>query len=146
MRVMVMVKPYQSATAADQMPSAEAVAEMGRYNDELIVAGVMVDAGGLRPLSAAGARIRWSGRKAMVLDGPFAETKEVIGGYWIWQVADLAEAVAWARKAPMEDTELELRPFFEPEDFAGIATPELIAQEKGWREDQLARAPSTGRG
>jgi hypothetical protein len=146
MRVMVMVKPYQSATAAGQMPSAEAVAEMGRYNDELIAAGVMVDGGGLKPPSAAGARIRWSGRKAMVLDGPFAETKEVIGGYWIWQVADFAEAVAWARKAPMEDTELELRPFFEPEDFAGIATPELIAQEVGWREEQLAKAPKAGQG
>jgi hypothetical protein len=140
MRVMVIVKPYQNPDQG-HMPSAEAVAEMAKFNDELIAAGVMVDGGGLKPLSQAGARIRWTGRKAAVLDGPFAETKEVIGGYWIWQVADFDEAVAWARRAPMEDTELELRPFFEPEDFAGIATPEVIAQEQGWREDQLARAP-----
>lgn len=141
MRVMVMVKPYQSADM-DMMPSAEAVAEMGKYNDELIAAGVMVDAGGLKPLSVTGARIKWTDRKPLMLDGPFVETKEVIGGYWIWQVADLDEAMAWARRAPFEDTELELRPFFEPEDFEGVATPELIAQEQGWREEQLARAPS----
>jgi hypothetical protein len=145
MRVMVMVKPYQSANQ-DMMPSAEAVAEMGRYNDELIAAGVMVDGGGLKPLSVAGGRIRWTGRKPLVLDGPFTETKEVIGGYWIWQVADFAEAMAWARKAPMQDAELELRPFFEPEEFEGIATPELIAQERGWREEQLAKAPKAGQG
>jgi hypothetical protein len=137
---MVMVKPYQKANQPD-LPTAEAVAEMGKYNDELIAAGVMVDGGGLKPLSKAGGRIQWTGRKATVLDGPFTETKEAIGGYWIWQVADMDEAMAWARKAPMEDTELELRPFFEPEDFAGVATPELIEQEKGWREEQLAKAP-----
>jgi hypothetical protein len=140
MRVMVIVKPYQSP-GTPAMPSAEAVAEMGKFNDELIAAGVMVDGGGLKPI-ANGARINFSGGKAVVLDGPFAETKEVIGGYWIWQVDSLEDAVAWARRAPMgDDSELELRPFFEPEDFAGIATPELIAQEQGWREEQLAKAP-----
>jgi hypothetical protein len=140
MRVMVIVKPYQSPDMP-AMPSAEAVAEMGKFNDELIAAGVMVDGGGLKPI-ANGARINFSGGKAVVLDGPFAETKEVIGGYWIWQVDSLEDAVAWARRAPMShESELELRPFFEPEDFAGIATPELIAQEQGWREEQLAKAP-----
>jgi len=138
MRVMVFVKPYRTPGLA--MPSAEAVAEMGRFNDELIAAGVMVDGGGLKPIADA-ARIQFTGRKGVVLDGPYAETKELIGGYWIWQVDSLDDAVAWARRAPMEDTELELRPFFEPEEFEGIATPELIAQEQGWREVQLAKAP-----
>jgi len=140
MRVMVIVKPHQLAETP-ALPDAEGVAKMGKFNDELIAAGVMVDAGGLRPVSMGAARVRFTGGRATVLDGPFTETKELIGGYWIWQVADLDEAVAWARKAPMGDTELELRPFFEPEDFAGIATPELIAQEQGWREEQLAKAP-----
>jgi hypothetical protein len=139
MRVMVIVKPYQNPDHA-AMPSAEAVAEMAKFNDELIAAGVMVDGGGLHPISK-GARVQFTGRKGVVLDGPFAETKEVIGGYWIWQVDSLEDALAWARRAPMDDSELELRPFFEPEEFAGIATPEVIAQEQGWREDQLARAP-----
>jgi hypothetical protein len=140
MRVMVMVKPYGGADDR-VMPNAEEVATMGKFNDELIAAGVMVDGGGLKPLSMGSVRISYSANKPTVLDGPYIETKEVIGGYWIWQVADMDEAVAWARKAPMGTAELELRPFFEPEDFAGVATPELIEQEKGWREKQLAQAP-----
>ena len=142
MRVLVIVK----ATAESErgtMPSAEMVAEMGRYNDQLIAAGVMVDAGGLHP-SRKGRRIDFAGGPPGVTDGPFAETKELVGGYWIWQVKDIDDAVAWARKAPMQTgAQLELRPFFEPEDFAGIASDELIAQEKGWREDQLAKSPKT---
>jgi hypothetical protein len=140
MRVMVVVKASADSEGG-ALPSAAAVARMGVYNDELIAAGVMVDGGGLKP-SRAGKRIRFDGGKAVVIDGPFAETKELIGGYWIWQVKDLDDAVAWASRAPMElGAVLELRPYFEPEDFAGIATPDLIEQEKGWREDQLAKAP-----
>jgi hypothetical protein len=116
------------------------VAEMARFNDELIAAGLMVDGAGLHPTSRA-KRVQFAGGKVTVVDGPFAETKELLGGYWILQVKDMAEAVAWISRAPMKDAELDIRPFFEPEDFAGIATPELIEQEKGWREDQLAKAP-----
>jgi hypothetical protein len=82
--------------------------------------------------------------EAIVTDGPFAETKELIGGYWIWQVKSLADAVAWAKKAPTEGDrpfDLEIRPFFEPEDFAEVASPELIAEEQGWREKQAKAAP-----
>lgn len=140
MRVMVMVKPYPTPENR-VMPTADEVAEMGKFNDELIAAGVMVDGAGLKPLSMGGVRISYTSNKPTIIDGPYIETKEVIGGYWIWQVADMDEAVAWARKAPMGTAELELRPFFEPEDFAGVATPALIEQEKGWREEQLAKAP-----
>jgi hypothetical protein len=139
MRVMVVVKASRQSEAGE-LPSPEMVAEMGRFNDELIAAGLMVDAGGLHPTSKA-RRVKFSGGKVTVVDGPFAETKELLAGYWILQVKDMAEAVAWISRAPMKDTELDIRPFFEPEDFAGIATPELIEQEKGWREDQQAKAP-----
>jgi hypothetical protein len=139
MRVMVIVKASRESEAGE-MPKVELIAEMGKFNDELIAAGLMVDGAGLHPTSK-GKRVKFAGGKVTVLDGPFAETKELIAGYWVWQVKDLAEAVSWASRAPMEETALEIRPFFEPEDFAGIATPELIEQEKGWREAQLAKAP-----
>lgn len=144
MRVLVIVKANPKSEAG-AMPSTEAVAEMGKYNDRLIEAGLMVDGAGLHP-SAKGKRVDFrAGEKAIVTDGPFAETKELIGGYWVWQVKDMVEAEAWAVQAPMEDgAQLELRPYFEPEDFAGIATPELIEQEKGWREAALAKAPKGG--
>jgi len=80
-----------------------------------------------------------------VTDGPFAETKELIAGYWIWEVKDLAQAVEWASRAPMQDGDiLEVRPFFEPEDFAGLVPDEMVEQEKGWRDEQLAKAPKAG--
>ena len=140
MRVMVIVKASPESEAG-AMPSPEMIARMGVFNDELIAAGVMVDGAGLHP-SRKGKRLSFSGGKATVTDGPFAETKELIGGYWVWQVQDMGEALDWASRAPMQDgAVLELRPYFEPEDFAGIATPELIEQEKGWRESQLAAAP-----
>ena len=139
MRVMVFVKPY-GAAPGDQMPTADELATMGKFNDELIAAGVMIDGAGLHPI-AKGARIDFTGNKATVLDGPFAETKEITGGYWIWKVESLDDAIAWARKAPMGGASLELRPFFEPEDFAGIATPEMVEEEVRWREDQLAKRP-----
>jgi hypothetical protein len=142
MRVMVIVKASADSEAG-AMPSPEMVAKMGVFNDELIAAGVMLDGAGLRP-SRKGKRLSFSGGQATVTDGPFAETKELIGGYWVWQVQDMAQALAWASRAPMQDgAVLEIRPYFEPEDFAGIATPELIEQEKGWREAQLAAAPKS---
>ena len=139
MRVMVVVKASKKSEAGE-MPSAEMVAEMGKFNDELIAAGLMVDGAGLHPTSKA-ARVKFDKSGVTVIDGPFAETKELIGGYWILNVKSLAEAVEWIKRAPMQDTELDIRPFFEPEDFAGIATPELIEQEKGWREAQLSGKP-----
>ncbi len=142
MRVMVIVKANRDSEAG-ALPSPEYVERMGVYNNELIAAGVMLDGGGLKS-SANGARIRLQSGKVVVTDGPFAETKELIGGYWIWQVKDLADAVAWASKAPTDGDrpfDLEIRPYFEPEDFAGVATPELIAEEVEWREKQAAIAP-----
>jgi hypothetical protein len=138
MRVMVIVKANKDSEAG-QMPSGEMIEKMDRYNDELIKAGVMVDGAGLKPTAQA-ARVRFGGGEPVVIDGPFTETKELIAGYWIWQVKDLADAVAWLKKAPFTDgEELEIRPFFEPEDFAGFASEEVIEKEKGWREAQLAR-------
>jgi hypothetical protein len=142
MRVLVIVKANPESEAG-AMPSPEAVAEMGAYNNELIAAGVMLDGGGLRA-SSHGARVHILRGEAIVTDGPFAETKELMGGYWIWQVKDLAEAIAWAKKAPTQGDrpfDLELRPFFEPEDFAGVASQEIIEQEKDWRDEQAKHAP-----
>jgi hypothetical protein len=139
MRVMVVVKASPESEAG-ALPDPKLIAEMGKFNDELIAAGLMVDGAGLQS-SAKAKRVKFSDRGVTVMDGPFAETKELIAGYWILNVKDMAEAVDWIRRAPMQDTELDIRPYFEPEDFAGIATPELIEQEKGWREAQLANAP-----
>ena len=139
MRVMVVVKASRESEAGE-MPSAELISEMGRFNDRLIAAGVLVDGAGLHPTAKA-KRVKYSDAGVTVIDGPFAETKEMISGYWILNVKSMDEAVEWIRQAPMKDTAVDIRPFFEPEDFAGIATPELIEQEKGWREDQLAKAP-----
>jgi hypothetical protein len=142
MRVMVIVKANPESEAG-ALPTPEYIARMGAYNDELIAAGVMLDGGGLRP-SAQGARVNLHRGKATVIDGPFTETKELLGGYWIWQVASLQDAIDWARKAPTDgdrEFNLELRPFMEPEDFAEVASPELIAQEQGWRDAQAQAAP-----
>ena len=138
MRVMVIVKANPESEAG-QMPSPEMLAEMDRYNDELIAAGVMVDGAGLRPLKDS-VRVSFDGPEPVVLDGPFAETKELIAGYWIWQVKDLQDAVTWLKKAPFKEGELDIRPFFEPEDFAGVASDEIIQKEIGWREKQLGAA------
>lgn len=119
MRVMVMVKATKNSEAG-VMPSQGLLAEMGRFNDELVKAGVMLAGDGLRP-SSQGKRVRFSGGKKTVLDGPFAETKELVAGFWIWQVKSMDEALAWARRCPDpmpgEEAELEIRPVFEPEDF-----------------------------
>lgn len=142
MRVMVIVKASRESEAG-ALPSPKLVEAMGAYNNELIAAGVMLDGAGLQS-SAKGARVSLRKGKATVTDGPFAETKELIAGYWHWQVKTLQEAVDWAKKAPTDgDSEfnLEIRPFFEPEDFAGVASEEIIAQERAWRDEQAKHAP-----
>jgi hypothetical protein len=142
MRVLVIVKA-NAESEAGALPSPEMIQTMGAYNNELIAAGVMLDGGGLKA-SSNGARVHIVRGEAVVTDGPFAETKELIAGYWIWQVKDLKEAIDWAKKAPTEGDrpfDLELRPFFEPEDFAGVASEEVIEQEKDWRAEQSRHAP-----
>jgi len=137
MRVMVIVKATKNSEAG-VMPSEELLAAMGKYNEELVKAGVMLGGEGLHP-SAKGQRVLFSGGKKTVVDGPFAETKELIAGYWLWQVKTMAEAVEWARRCPDpmpgEDAILELRPVFEAEDFGAEFTPELRAQEEGLRRE-----------
>ncbi|MDB5446929.1 MAG: hypothetical protein JWQ97_2246 [Phenylobacterium sp.] len=140
MRFMILVKASPESEAG-AMPASEMIEAMDRYNDQLIAAGVMLDGGGLQP-SSKGARVSFGSGKPLVTDGPFTETKELLGGYWIWQCRDLAEAVAWLEKAPFQEGTLEIRPFFEPEAFEGIASEEIIEKEKGWREEQARRAPT----
>jgi hypothetical protein len=139
MRFMVIVKANPDSEAG-VLPTAEMLDEMGKYNNELIAAGLMLDGAGLQS-SAKGVRVNFDGDKPLVIDGPFAETKELIGGYWVLQCKDLAECVSWVKKAPFREGEVEVRPFFEPEAFEGVASPEIIAQEQGWREEQARNAP-----
>ena len=130
MRCMVFVKATPD-TEAGVMPSEEMLTEMGAFNEELVKAGVMLDGGGLHPSSKA-ARIQFSGQDTKVLDGPFAEAKELVAGYWLWQVKSLDEAIEWARRCPNptgEDSVLEIRPLFETEDFGDEMTPELREQQ-----------------
>jgi hypothetical protein len=138
MRFLVIVKANPDSEAG-VMPSSELLEEMDRYNSELIAAGVMLDGAGLKP-SSAGVRLNFDGATPQVIDGPFAETKELIAGYWVWNCKDLGDAIAWLKKAPFKEGELEIRPFFEPEDFAGFASEEIIEKEKGWREAQARGA------
>jgi hypothetical protein len=125
---MVLVKASKESEAG-QMPDAEKiVAAMGKYNEELVKAGVMLAADGLYP-SSKGKRVRFSGTNRTVIDGPFAETKELVAGFWLWQVKSMDEAVEWLKRAPFDGgTEVELRPIFEMEDFARQLTPELRAR------------------
>ncbi|HTM31475.1 MAG TPA: YciI family protein [Vicinamibacterales bacterium] len=137
MKVMVIVKATKNSEAG-AMPSEQLLAEMGKYNEELVKAGIMLAGDGLHP-SRSGKRIRFSAGKRTVVDGPFTETKELIAGYWIWQVRSMDEAVEWARRCPDpmpgEDAELEIRPIFEAEDFGEQFTPELRAQEERIRKE-----------
>lgn len=137
MRVMVIVKATQSSEA-EIMPSTELLTAMGKYNEELVRAGVMLSGEGLKP-SKHGKRVKLWGGKRGIVDGPFAETKELIAGFWIWQVKSMEEALEWARRCPDpmpgEEAELELRPVFETEDFGEALTPELRAQEDRLREE-----------
>ena len=139
MRVMVIVKATKNSEAG-VMPSERLFADMGKFNEELVKAGVMLAGDGLQP-SRKGKRVRFSGGKKTVIDGPFAETKELIAGFWIWQVKSLDEALEWARRcpdpSPGEDGELEIRPLFEADDFGKEFTPELRAQEERLRAEIL---------
>ncbi len=134
MRVMVMV-PGDRDSEAGKMPSQELIEQMMKYNEELVKAGVMLDGQGLTPTAKA-KRIRFSGSQRTVIDGPFAESKELVAGYWIWQVKSIDEAVEWLKRAPFDGgVEVTLRPIFEPEDFGSELTPELRAKEERLRAD-----------
>ena len=142
MRVMVMVKATKESEAG-KMPTTELLAAMGKYNEELVKAGVMLAGEGLHP-SAKGKRVRFSGKSRTVVDGPFAETKELVAGFWLWQVKSMEEAVEWVRRCPnpMEsDSEIEIRRVFEAEDFGAELTPELRAQEERLRRQADAKRP-----
>src|SRR5262249_54076170 len=110
------------------MPSTDQLAEMGTFNEELVKAGVMLAGEGLHPTSKA-KRIRFDGKQRTVIDGPFTETKELIAGFWIWQVRDMDEAVEWLKRSPFQEGDVDLRPIFEAEDFGAELTPELREQE-----------------
>lgn len=137
MRVMVIVKATKNSEAG-VMPSEKLLADMGKYNEELVKAGIMLAGEGLHP-SRKGKRVRFAGGKKTVSDGPFAETKQLIAGYWIWQVKSIEEAVEWVRRCPDpmpgEEAEIEIRPVFEAEDFGKELTPELRAQEERLRAE-----------
>ena len=136
---MVIVKASRESEAG-VMPDEKMLAEMGKYNEELVKAGIMLAGEGLHP-SSRGKRVRFSGTKRTVVDGPFAETKELFAGYWLWQVKSMDEAVEWLKKCPNphnEDSEVEIRPVFEAEDFGAEFTPELREQEQRLR-DQIER-------
>ncbi len=133
MRVMVIVKASEDSEAG-AMPSEGELAAMGRYNEELVDAGIMLDGDGLHP-SSKGVRIRFSGDDRTVTNGPFAETKELIGGYWLWRVDSMDHAVEWLKRAPFDGgVEVEIRPVFEADDFGEAFTPELREQEDRVRD------------
>ena len=134
MKVMVMVKATKDSEAG-VMPTQELLTEMGKYNESLVNAGIMLAGEGLHP-SSQGARVLFSGKNRTVTDGPFAETKELVAGFWIWQVKSLAEAIEWVKKCPnpmLTDSEIEIRRIYAPEDFGDALTPELRAQEEALR-------------
>lgn len=140
MRVMVIVKATKDSEAGI-MPSTELLTAMGKYNEELIKAGIMQSGDGLKP-SSQGKRVAFDGTKRTVIDGPFAETKELVAGYWIWTVKDMAEAVAWVKRCPNPmpgPSEIEIRPFYEMADFAEVATPNVTAQHDRNREKLSGR-------
>lgn len=140
MRFMVIVKASKNSEAG-VLPSQELLTAMGKYNEELVKAGIMLAGEGLHA-SSKGARVRFSGTKRTVIDGPFAETKELIAGYWMWQVKSLEEAIEWAKRCPnphLEDCEIEIRQVFEAEDFGPALTPELKQQEEHLREQTASR-------
>ena len=139
MRVMVIVKASKESEAG-QMPSEQLLRDMGTFNEELVKAGIMLAGDGLHP-SSKGKRVKFSGANRTVIDGPFAETKELIAGYWIWRVKSMDEAVNWLKRAPFDGgTELEIRPIFEAEDFGKEFTPELRAREERLRTEIAQKA------
>ena len=135
MKVIVFVKATKDSEAG-VMPSQQLLTEMGKYNEELVKAGIMRAGEGLHP-SSKGVRVQFSGKNRTVIDGPFAETKELVAGFWEWEVKSMAEAIEWVKRCPnpmLEDSEIEIRPVFAPEDFGEALTPELRAQEERLRE------------
>ncbi len=141
MRFMVIVKATRNSEAG-AMPSEKLLAEMGKFNEELVKAGVMLAGEGLHP-SSKGARVKFSGGKRTVIDGPFTETKELVAGFWLWQVKSKEEAIEWVRRCPDpmpgEESEIEIRQVFEAEDFGAEFTPELREQEERLRAQMAAK-------
>ena len=142
MRFMVIVKATKESEAG-VLPTQQLLADMGKYNEELVKAGVMLAGEGLQP-SSKGARVRFSGSKRTVIDGPFSETKELIAGFWLWQTKSLAEAIEWAKRCPNpmpnEDSVIEIRQVFESDDFGAEFTPELREQEARVAKQAAANA------
>ena len=140
MRVMVIVKANKDSEAGT-MPKQKLLAEMGKFNEELVKAGVMLAGEGLQP-SSKGARVRFSGAKRTVIDGPFAETKELVAGFWLWQVKSKEEAIEWVKRCPNPmkgESEIEIRQVFEAEDFGAEFTPELRQQEERLRAKMIKK-------
>jgi hypothetical protein len=140
MRVMVIVKGTKESEAGE-MPSEQLLSEMSKYNEELVKAGVMLSGEGLHPSSKA-KRVRFSGSKRTVIDGPFAEAKELVAGFWIWEVKSMEDAIEWAKRCPnpMEgESDLEIRPIFEADDFGAELTPELREREARMRKELEAK-------
>jgi hypothetical protein len=141
MRLMVLVKANED-TEAGMPPDTEMLTEMGKYNEELVKAGIMLDGNGLHP-SSEGARIQFSGDERTVVDGPFAETKELLAGYWVWEVRDMDEAIEWAKRCPNptgEESVLELRPVYELDDFGDAVTPEVRERDERLRSQMEERS------
>ena len=142
MKVMVIVKADKDSEAG-VMPSKELLTQMGNYNEELVKAGVMLEGEGLHPTSK-GVRVRFEGSKRTVMEGPFSESKDLIAGYWLWQVRSMQEAIDWLKRAPFDGgAEVELRQVFEAEDFGAEFTPELRAQEERLRQQAEANKTAT---
>lgn len=140
MKVMVLVKA-SPASEAGEMPGTELLTEMGRFNEALVKAGILLAGEGLHP-SSRGARVRFDGRQRTVIDGPFGETRELVAGFWLWQVRNLDEAIEWIKRAPFDGgAEIELRPVFEADDLGDALTPELREQEARLAADLHARSP-----
>lgn len=140
MRCMIIVKASRE-TEAGEMPSEQLLTEMGKYNEELVKAGIMLAGEGLHP-STRGARVRFSGSQRSVVDGPFAETKELIAGFWLWQVRSMEEAIEWVKRCPNPtgaESEIEIRQVFEADDFGAEFTPELREQEDRLRAEIASR-------
>jgi len=141
MRVMVIVKANDDSEKG-VLPDETILTEMGKFNEELVKAGIMLAGEGLRA-SSAGKRVRFSGKQRTVIDGPFAETKELIAGFWLWQVKSMDEAVEWLKRAPFDGgTEIEIRPVFETEDFGDNFTPEAREREERLRAEIASRKKS----
>lgn len=141
MKVLVLVKATKDSEAG-LMPSEDLLNEMGKYNEELVKAGIMLQGEGLHP-SSKGARVRFSGKDRTVIDGPFAETKELVAGFWMWKVSSMQEAIDWVKRCPNpmpSESEIEIRPVFELEDFGDAATPEVRAREERLRKEIEGRA------